>query len=83
VPAWIGLRLPRPRVQRAREPDLRYVASWVSADLKACWQVMECDDERLLRQWMDAWKDLVDFEVVPVLTSAEAHAAVTPRLDDA
>jgi hypothetical protein len=41
---------------------------------------MECDDERLLRQWMDAWKDLVDFEVIPVVTSAEAAATIAPRL---
>jgi hypothetical protein len=54
-------------------PDgLRYVDSWVAADLQRCYQVMECDDPRLLEQWMDAWKDLVRFEVIPVLTSAEA-----------
>jgi len=38
--------------------------------------VMECEDRRLLQEW----KDLVDFEVIPVVTSAEAAAAVAPRL---
>jgi hypothetical protein len=62
-------------------PDgLRYVNSWVSSDLQRCYQVMECDDRRLLESWMDQWKDLVDFEVVPVVTSAEAVAAIGPRL---
>jgi hypothetical protein len=41
---------------------------------------MECEDERLLREWMDQWKDLVDFELIPVVTSAEAAAAVAPRV---
>lgn len=62
-------------------PDgLRYVGSWVTEDLAACYQVMECDERRLLDEWIAQWRDLVDFEVVPVMSSAEALAAVTPRL---
>ena len=62
-------------------PDgLRYVASWVTADLQHCYQVMECDDPRLVEQWMDHWRDIVDFELVPVVTSADAAAAVARRL---
>ena len=59
---------------------LRYVASWVTADLRRCFQVMECDDPRLLEAWMAQWRDLVDFEVVAVMTSADAGATVAPRL---
>ena len=59
---------------------LRYVNSWVSTDLTICYQVMECDDRSLLDQWLANWKDIVDFEVVPVMTSAEAAAAVAPKL---
>ena len=55
---------------------LRYVDSWVSEDLQRCYQVMECDDPALLREWMERWQDLVDFEVVPVLPSAEAAARI-------
>jgi len=56
-------------------PDgLRYVGSWVTADLGTCYQVMECDDRRLLDEWMASWRDLVEFEVFPVITSAEASA---------
>jgi hypothetical protein len=62
-------------------PDgLRYVASWVTADLLRCYQVMECEERELLAQWMARWEDLVEFEVVPVLTSADAAAALAPRL---
>ena len=53
-------------------PDgLGYVASWVETSHGRCFQVMECDDEALLHRWADNWRDLVDFEFVPVLTSAE------------
>ena len=75
---------PVPVYRRLRErgrlaPDgLRYVNSWVTADLQRCYQVMECDDRRLLDAWMEQWRDLVDFEVVPVVTSAEAASRVGP-----
>jgi hypothetical protein len=62
-------------------PDgLRYIASWVTADLRRCFQVMECDDPQLLEQWMAQWPDLVDFELIPVVTSADAASGVAPRL---
>lgn len=58
-------------------PDgLQYVSSWVTTNLSRCYQVMECDDRRLLDQWIAAWDDLVNFEVYPVITSAEAAARV-------
>jgi hypothetical protein len=65
---------------RLAPEGLRYVASWVTDDLRRCYQVMECDDEALLREWIAAWDDIVDFQVVPVITSAEAAAAIAPRL---
>ena len=75
---------PAPVYRRFREqgrlaPEgLRYVSSWVTRDLKRCYQVMETDDPALLREWTSRWEDLVEFEVIPVVTSAEASAAVTP-----
>jgi hypothetical protein len=55
---------------------LQYVSSWVTPDLKHCYQVMECGDESLLRMWISRWEDLVEFEVIPVIPSAEAAARV-------
>jgi hypothetical protein len=56
-------------------PDgVKYINSWVTPDLQHCYQVMECDDRALLDVWLAAWADLVDFEVLPVITSAEASA---------
>ncbi|WP_238010227.1 DUF3303 family protein [Dactylosporangium sp. AC04546] len=73
---------PRPVYARARAsgrllPEgLRYVDSWVEANLGRCFQLMECDDLTLLSTWIASWSDLVDFEVVPVLTSAQASSVV-------
>lgn len=65
---------------RLAPPGLDYVSSWVSADLTTCFQIMEAPDRALLDRWMAQWADLVDFEVVSVMTSAEAVATVTPLL---
>lgn len=65
---------------RLAPEGLRYLASWVTEDFRRCYQVMECDDPALLHQWMAQWQDLVDFEVVPVRTSAAAADAIAPRL---
>jgi len=65
---------------RMAPEGLRFINSWVTPDLQRCYQVMECEDPGLLQQWMEHWKDVVDFEVFPVVTSAEAAAAIAPRL---
>jgi len=51
---------------------VRYLDSWVAADGSHCYQLMECDAEADLQPWLDAWADLVDFEVVAVTDSASA-----------
>lgn len=62
-------------------PDgLRYVASWVTNDYTRCYQVMESDDPALVDQWIANWADIVDFDVIPVVTSAEAVATIAPAL---
>lgn len=58
-------------------PDgLQYLDSWVSDDLTRCYQLMACENRALLEEWIAAWRDLVDFEVYPVISSAEASARV-------
>lgn len=51
---------------------LTYVGSWITDDLQRCYQVMECDDPSLLDEWISNWADLMDFEVLPVITSEQA-----------
>lgn len=59
---------------------VEYLASWVTEDLRRCYQIVECADRGLLDQWMAHWQDVTSFQVVPVLKSADAAAAVSPRL---
>ena len=56
-------------------PDgLRYLDSWITPDLRMCYQLMETDDLALFQQWTRHWDDLADFEIAPVISSAEARA---------
>jgi uncharacterized protein DUF3303 len=65
---------------RLAPQGLTYVSSWVTDDLRRCYQVMACDDRALIDEWIAQWSDIVDFEVLPVMTSAEAATTVAPRL---
>ena len=69
---------------RALPEGLRYVESWVAADFSVCFQLMECDDLALLQAWILRWRGWgVEFEVVPVQTSAQTRETVAPYLDEA
>jgi Domain of unknown function (DUF3303) len=58
---------------RMLPPGLEYVDSWIDErSLDRCFQLMETDDPKLFDEWIAAWTDLADFEVVPVVDSAAA-----------
>jgi len=69
---------PKPVYERFKQrgrlaPEgLTYVSSWVSDKGTVCYQIMECADINLIHQWIEKWNDLVEFEVIPVVTSIEA-----------
>jgi len=65
---------------RMMPEGLLYVSSWVDEKLERCYQLMETHDRRLLDEWMATWRDLMDFEVYPVITSKEAVEQIAPRL---
>ena len=73
--------------RRAKEngrmlPDgLNYISSWVDVEFTQCFQLMETEDVRLFSQWIEHWKDLVEFEIIPVRTSAEAMGVIAPKLE--
>ena len=66
---------------RMTPEGLEFVASWVSADLDRCFQVMECDDVGLLQSWVAEWSDLIEFEIVPVQAGKDSGAALAAQLD--
>ena len=57
-----------------------YVSSWVDDKLEGCYQLMETHDRKLLDEWMESWRDLVDFEVHAVVTTEEAAERIGPLL---
>jgi hypothetical protein len=61
---------------RMAPAGLTYVGSWVTTDLTRCYQVMEGADRSLLDEWIASWSDIVEFEVIEVLTSRQAAAEV-------
>jgi hypothetical protein len=61
-------------------PDgLTYLSSWIDHDLKTCWQLMETENPALFERWTQNWGDLMEFEIIPVRTSAEVKAMMDAR----
>ena len=65
---------------RMMPEGLTYVGSWIEANFDRCFQLMECDDPRLLQEWLLSWGDLVECEIVPVVPSAETRELVEKHL---
>ena len=71
----------RLREQGRMMPEgLNYVGSWIEANFDRCFQLMECDDARLLQDWLLSWGDLMVCEIVPVVPSDQTRELVTSRL---
>jgi hypothetical protein len=64
---------------RALPDGLRYVGSWVEANFDRCFQLMECDDLGLLQRWVLQWRDLTEFEIVPVSPSQAVQELFLPH----
>ena len=65
---------------RALPDGLTFVASYVSADLSRCFQLMEADDVTLFQRWIADWQSVVEFEVVPVVEGKTTRAAMETLL---
>jgi hypothetical protein len=48
-----------------------YHASWVDSTGTRCFQLMETAHPELIDVWVRRWDGLIEFEVVPVITSAD------------
>lgn len=55
-----------------------YHASWLEPSGERCFQLMEAESPEALQPWIDRWSDLMEFEVSPVLTSAQFWADWAP-----
>ena len=65
---------------RSLPEGLTYVDSWIEAGFGRCFQLMECDDARLLQEWILQWEDLFSGEIIPVVPSAQTREFVKPFL---
>ena len=65
---------------RMMPEGLKYIDSWISANLDRCFQLVECDDARLFQEWILEWSDLGKFEIIPIVSSKETTEIVMRSL---
>lgn len=53
-----------------------YINSWINESVTGCYQLMESESLEKLQEWINNWKDLVEFEVVPVISSEKAKEII-------
>ncbi len=63
------------REGRMLPEDVNYQTSWMEVNGARCYQIMEAPSLESLMVWVHRWDDLVDIEVIPVLTSQEYWSA--------
>lgn len=59
---------------------LEYIDSWVEHDYFRCFQLMRTEDRSLLDKWIEVWKDLAHFEVIPVRSAVDAARNIADQL---
>jgi hypothetical protein len=62
---------------RMSPDDVLWRGSWLNETGSVCYQLMEAPDRDALVGWTMHWEDLVEFEIVPLSTSAEFWATRT------
>jgi hypothetical protein len=67
---------------RALPKGLQYLESWIEANFDRCFQLMECDDALLVQKWDWQWRDLAEFEIVPLSPSKEVRSLFSPDSGD-
>jgi Domain of unknown function (DUF3303) len=58
-------------------PDgVTYIDSWIDEPVTVCYQLMEAESPELLEQWTAQWKDLAEFDLIPVISSQAASEKI-------
>jgi hypothetical protein len=65
---------------RMMPEGLEYVGSWIETNYDRCFQLMRCDDPRLFDEWTAQWRDLMEFDIVPVSESKQVIEAIAHEL---
>lgn len=61
---------------RMMPAGVQYINSWINEEVTVCYQVMESESIEGIQEWIANWNDIVDFEIIPVITSAQAKEKV-------
>lgn len=61
---------------RMMPAGVHYINSWINEDVSICYQVMESESDEKIKEWISHWDDLAGFEIIPVITSAEAKQKI-------
>ena len=67
---------------RMSPEGLTYVGSWIEANFDRCFQLMRCDDAALLQAWALRWRDLIEFEFIPVVASRDTAEIMQLLLEE-
>lgn len=67
---------------RMMPKGLRYIDSWIEPNFDRVFQLMECDDLTMFQQWILQWRDLMEFEIVPVVPSKDTIRVLEPLLEN-
>jgi len=62
---------------RMMPAGIEYLSSWISQEGRVCYQLMEAASLEDLRPWVEAWDDIVKFEIVPVLRAQDFWATAS------
>jgi len=57
---------------RMQPEGLTYINSWIDENMNKCYQVMEADSIDKIHIWISNWDDVMEFGIVPVISSEEA-----------
>lgn len=66
---------------RGLPAGLEYVDSWIEPSFERGFQLMKCQDARLLQEWVLQRQGLATFEIIPVVPSNETREVVERKLD--
>jgi hypothetical protein len=53
---------------------VNYQASWITTTGSQCFQLMDAPSRQSLDEWVSRWNDLVDFDIISVVPSADFWA---------
>ena len=69
------------RSGRMLTDGVTYHASWMETNGTRCFQLMDANSSDQIKTWTSRWDDLIDFDIVPVLTSADFWSARNDQTD--